>query len=496
MERILVNLQNGGVLYSGHSALKNVSLQIIRGQHWAIVGPSGSGKTTLLEVLAGSRALNSGSITHQSGADDETGATAPRAAVMVSLKHQFRDASNTTSFYYQQRYNSFDAGNTATVDEYLSKLTAAKHQTPAQWTLEQLTTKLHLSALLSKHLIKLSNGETRRLLIAAALLKNPTLLLLDNPLTGLDVKSREELNRLLKEIAQSGISIVLTALARHMPDVVTHVAHLNNGILVKVEKKEDMAAYAPDINIHPGRLQHVKELYAEKYEQHHHQCLISMKNVNINYNNTSVLNNINWQVLPGERWSLSGPNGAGKSTLLSLVNGDNPQAYANDITLFDRKRGSGESIWDIKKNIGFISPELYQYFPADQSCLQVVESGYYDTLGLFRPSHPQRMADSAQWMQALQISQYNHKLFRTIPAGAQRLCLLARALVKCPPLLILDEPCQGLDDEQQENFKFILDAICAVTPVSLVYVTHYAHEIPDAVSHYLRLENGSVAEHW
>ena len=112
------------------------------------------------------------------------------------------------------------------------------------------------------------------------------------------------------------------------------------------------------------------------------------------------LKNVDWQIKQGERWALLGPNGAGKSTLLSLINGDNPQAYANDIILFDRKRGTGESIWDIKSKTGFVSPELYQYFPTDNSCLQVIESGFYDTMGLFRPSDPKKSAIALRWMKA------------------------------------------------------------------------------------------------
>jgi molybdate transport system ATP-binding protein len=217
-----------------------------------------------------------------------------------------------------------------------------------------------------------------------------------------------------------------------------------------------------------------------------------MNHVNIKYGDKVILNNVDWQILPGERWALLGPNGAGKSTLLSLINGDNPQAYANDIVLFDKKRGTGESIWDIKKKIGFVSPELHQYFPTDNSCLQVIESGYYDTLGLFRPSQKAKADAALQWMQALEIDQYARHLLKNIPASAQRLCLLARALIKNPDLLIFDEPCQGMDDHQQNHFKQVVNTICKLSPVTLIYVTHYQHEIPDSVTKVLRLDKGMV----
>jgi len=175
-----------------------------------------------------------------------------------------------------------------------------------------------------------------------------------------------------------------------------------------------------------------------------------------------------------------------------LINGDNPQAYANDIILFDRKRGTGESIWDIKSKTGFVSPELYQYFPTDNSCLQVIESGFYDTMGLFRPSDPKKSAIALRWMKALEIDRFARVLLKNIPASAQRLCLLARALIKNPTLLIFDEPCQGMDMHQQLHFKMLVDTICELSNVTLIYVTHYQHEIPDSIDKVLRLDKGKV----
>ncbi len=168
-----------------------------------------------------------------------------------------------------------------------------------------------------------------------------------------------------------------------------------------------------------------------------------MDNIHIRYGDKQVLKDVDWHIKQGERWALLGPNGAGKSTLLSLINADNPQAYANDIILFDRKRGTGESIWDIKSKTGFVSPELFQYFPTDNSCLQVIESGYYDTMGLFRPSNPKKSAIALQWMKALEIDKYARHLLKNIPASAQRLCLLARALIKTQPCSYLTNPARA-----------------------------------------------------
>jgi molybdate transport system ATP-binding protein len=216
------------------------------------------------------------------------------------------------------------------------------------------------------------------------------------------------------------------------------------------------------------------------------RTLAKLEDVTIRYGERLILDRLNWEIKPGERWALLGPNGAGKSTILSLLTGDNPQAYSQRITLFDRRRGTGESIWDIKRRIGYVSPELLQYFPGQPSCRQVVASGFADTLGPGRPT-PAQLATADAWLAVLHLAEHAARPLRQAPASVQRLCLVARALVKNPPLLLLDEPGQGLDAAQQPYFRAVLEALCAASPVALVYVSHYAEDIPGSVTQVLRL---------
>jgi molybdate transport system ATP-binding protein len=209
----------------------------------------------------------------------------------------------------------------------------------------------------------------------------------------------------------------------------------------------------------------------------------------VRYGEKVVLDTISWEVKPGERWALAGPNGAGKSTLLSLLNGDNPQAYGKDITLFDRRRGTGESIWDIKRNIGYVSPELLHYFPGQLSAQQVVETGFTDKL-VRAATTPAQRALATRWLHALHLGDSADLPLRQLPASQQRLVLVARALVKSPPLLLLDEPGQGLDAGQLAHFRGIIDALCQATSVALVYVSHYAAELPASITRALRLAQG------
>lgn len=476
-----------------HTIFKQLSLTINKGENWAFVGESGSGKSALLHTIAGNLPISEGKIIYhffEEASKNLTDAsfTHQKLIAMVAAKHHFRNLSNTKDFYYQQRYNSSDAEDAPTVEKYLQNISYTISANPV-WTYDRTIAQLKLEPLLDKQLIKLSNGETKRLLIAAALLKNPALLLLDNPLAGLDVQTRSAFNDLISAITDSGITVIMATSPHEIPDAITHVAVLHQQ---KIEKTVLKEAFKPD-EIKQSQiavnLAELKKLLHQQEPQMFDK-IIKMDNVNIRYGDKQVLHNINWQVLQGERWALLGPNGAGKSTLLSLVNGDNPQAYANKIVLFDRKRGSGESIWDIKKKIGFVSPELHQYFPTESSCLQAIESGFYDTLGLFRPSNSEKNALALRWMKLLQIEDNARKLLKNVTASTQRLCLLARALVKNPPLLIFDEPCQGLDEQQQQQFKHLLELICQHSNTTLIYVTHYQHEIPDVVTKVLQLENG------
>jgi molybdate transport system ATP-binding protein len=499
MKSLLFSIQQVTVRSLNNTLFTNLNFTVNKGENWALIGESGSGKSALLQTIAGNLNVTNGVIDHHffddylsAHPESKNYLTHHKLIALVESKHHFRNLSNTTNFYYQQRYNSSDSEDSLTVEQYLVNVSSVQLQ-PGYWTFDKVIPTLKLETLRQKQLIKLSNGETKRLMLAAALLKNPVLLLLDNPLTGLDIQTRDEFNTMLDEIAAAGITVIMATSPYEIPRAITHVAILESGAITHTLPRDK---YTPEL-FNPQTADKIDKeelrslLHASNGKTTYRQ-IIQMHNVHIQYGSNVVLDKVNWQVLPGERWALLGPNGAGKSTLLSLINGDNPQAYANDIILFDKQRGTGESIWDIKKKIGFVSPELHQYFPTDNSCLQVIESGYYDTLGLFRQSSREKAAIALRWMRALEIDQYARTLLKNIPASAQRLCLLARALIKNPDLLIFDEPCQGMDTHQQLHFKSLVDTICSLSNVTLIYVTHYQHEIPNSVDQVLRLDKGRV----
>jgi molybdate transport system ATP-binding protein len=498
MDTRLLSVENAALKLGHTLVFDDLDFQVNKGENWALIGESGSGKSALLQIIAGKFHLSAGSIRYhfheeflQKHPAGDAHLTFHRLIAMVESRHHFRNLSNTSDFYYQQRYNSSDSEDALTVEEYLQTIEPF-NDAPVYWDPEKTLHRLNLEGLKNKQLIKLSNGETKRLMIAASLLKNPVLLMLDNPLAGLDVQTRVEFNSIITDIIASGIAVIMATSPFEIPDAITHVAVLQKGKIAQQTPAEDFdpSAFSQMDKEILDRDELTALLNAGNIPAY--DWVVRMDKVNITYGDKAILKNVDWQIKQGDRWALLGPNGAGKSTLLSLINGDNPQAYANNIILFDRKRGTGESIWDIKSKTGFVSPELYQYFPTDNSCQQVIESGFYDTMGLFRPSDPKKAALALRWMKALEIDRYARVLLKNIPASAQRLCLLARALIKNPSLLIFDEPCQGMDTHQQQHFKMLIDTICELSNVTLIYVTHYQHEIPDSVDKVLRLDKGKV----
>ncbi|MBS1932489.1 MAG: ATP-binding cassette domain-containing protein [Bacteroidetes bacterium] len=479
MSQHFLELQDVTVKFAGTIALDDISFRVNNNEQWAIVGSSGSGKTVLAHTILGKH-FHTGYINYFFD-----GGQIHQHIAIVEQQHRFKNLSNTSDLYYQQRFNSSDAENTITVKEELKEYVSEKELYEAKWADE-----LHIRKLFAKPLIQLSNGENKRVQLAIALLTNPGLLIFDNPFLGLDADGRKLLHRIIDMLSEKGIHILLITSPQEIPSSITHVAELKNGKIIFSGEKKNFHQSFMNKDIHLLDAAILSKL--KQQDDFSFEYAVKMKNVSIAYGENKILNNINWQVAKGEKWSVSGPNGAGKSTLLSLISADNPQAYANEIYLFDKRRGTGESIWDIKQKIGFISPELHVYFDYGATCFEVIASGLFDTIGLFRHVTTVQEEKIVLWMKLLRIENLRTKRLAQLSGGQQRMVLLARALIKNPPLLILDEPSQGLDDEQTFYFKNLVDQLCQAFDTTLIYVSHYAEQVPSCVTKFLRLENGSV----
>lgn len=473
-----ITMNDVSVFLGGRFLLEKINLNIKDGEQWAIIGNSGSGKTILAKAMGG-QVFHRGEIMYMT---NENLAYQPRIHI-IEQQHLFRNKSNVVNFYYQQRFNSADAEDTHDVETELGDI--------GDIMMEKWIEIFGLKHLLKKPLIQLSNGENKRLQLTKAMKQDPEILILDNPFIGLDKEGRNTLQAACQHLISIGKQIILISSMQDLPNFVTNVAVLEKG---KIIKNTTYKEYQSEVSISEDDQFKIEELSALEYQETSSADIINMKDVSITYNNIPILQNINWTVKKGERWCVTGHNGSGKSTLLSLISADNPQAYANQIYLFGKRRGTGESIWDIKKKIGYISPELHLFFEKGESVFNAVASGLYDTIGLFKHVSEKDRRLVEKWLNIMGLSQMRDKRMTQLSLGEQRAVMLTRALVKTPPLLILDEPCQGLDKKQTERFKKIIDDICINSTTSLVYVSHYEEDIPGCIQRFMKLEMGRIVE--
>ncbi len=467
------------------------------GEHWAIVGPTGSGKTLLLDTLSGRWPILGGTFTHAVG---------PLRTTVENVAKDYGFDRNVAQVarFYQQRFNADAAREAPTVRNVLQEQvrppgTVAEQSVvlpdpayPDEW-LREVANWGQIAHLLDRHLTSLSNGETRRTLLARSLLRRPEVLLLDNPFVGLDVDSRWRLHQILDQMAQAGTTLVLVTTAAEIPHCITHVLALTETGVGWQGPKAHWPGLPWPGQSNPSAESLTNETLLTRWlaaPPAPFAYAVRMRGVSVAYGSNVVIDNLHWSVRRGDKWAVLGPNGSGKSTLLSLITADNPQAYRNDYDLFDRKRGTGESIWDIKRNLGFVSPELHLYFGREQSVWNVVTSGLFDTAGLFRKLSPEQADQTAFALDLLRLQPLRHKRLDQLSTGQQRWVLLARALIKNPVLLILDEPCQGLDAAHTNRFRDLIDELCQSADRTLLYVSHYADEIPRCVTQVLRLTNG------
>ena len=314
----------------------------------------------------------------------------------------------------------------------------------------------------------------------------PRVLIMDNPFIGLDAPTRELLFSLLDRLTKmSSVQIILVlSMLDDIPSFITHVIPVDKMMVYsKMEREAYLEAFrSRDVAVSFDELQ--QRIVDLPYGCNNYDSdeVVKLHKVSIRYDERTILKELDWTVRRGEKWALSGENGAGKSTLLSLVCADNPQSYACDISLFGRKRGTGESIWEIKKHIGYVSPEMHRAYLKNLPAIEIVASGLHDSIGLYKRPQPEQMAICEWWMDIFGIAELKDKPFLQLSSGEQRLALLARAFVKDPELLILDEPLHGLDTYNRRMVKKIIEAFCHRKDKTMIMVTHYESELPGTIT--------------
>lgn len=425
----------------------------------AIAGRNGSGKTLYIDQL------------RKQLASDKVRYIAFTDSYGVNVDGQY---------YLQLRWNQHDIDHeTPTVGELLQNA----YLLTGEDTAERRELQKHLydlfcmEPLLDKYIITLSSGELRKFQLTKTLFANPKLLIMDNPFIGLDAETRDQLKALLLQLAEERDIEIMLVMSKtdDIPSFVSEVKWFGT--------QEPVPAHV----LSPAQQEAILSL---PYTDHDYDCqhVIDMKKVTIRYGERTILKDLDWTVMNGERWALSGQNGSGKSTLLSLVCADNPQSYACEITLFDRPRGSGESIWDIKKHIGYVSPEMHRSYKRNLPAIRIVASGLMDSIGLYAIPNPKDYEKCHWWLNIFGIGHLADKPFLQLSSGEQRLVLLARAFVKDPQLLILDEPLHGLDLWNRRLAKDVIETFCQRKGKTMIMVTHYQEELPNVITNSLYLK--------
>ena len=528
--RPIIEISGGEVRHPHYRMAAPIDFALCRGEQLAIVGDNGSGKTRLVDILTGKCALMP-----MNGVRYDFW---PSKARLVSdnIKYlSFRDSYGTSEgvYYHQQRWNQNDIEETPLVrdllaesfriaEEGLTRKTVfdkfvVRDESPEEEAarlaqeaadkqamhaeLEKVRQHLyeifHLEQLLDKHIILLSSGELRKFQLTKTLMTNPRVLIMDNPFIGLDVTARGQLAEFLTLLTRETNVAVVLVLSKtdDIPDFITHVVPVKD---LRVGEKMTLQAYRDSRAPVPSRVlteEKARAILALPYAADADtdaapgtEPVIDFRKVNIRYGERTILKDLSLTVMNGEHWALSGENGAGKSTLLSIVCADNPQSYANDIVLFGHQRGKGESIWDIKKHIGYISPEMHRAYMRDIPAVDIVASGLSDVAGLYRKPKPGQRAACLFWMDVFGIGQHADTTFLKLSSGEQRLVLLARAFVKDPALLILDEPLHGLDLRNRRLVKDVIETFCQRKNKTLMMVTHYQEELPNNIDHSIYLK--------
>lgn len=505
----MIKVVNGVARHPLWRLAEPINLEIVRGEQIAIVGDNAAGKSRLLEVLTGHYPLLLNEVHYD---------FSPSKLRLVSenMKYiTFRDSygERDSTYYYQQRWNQHDIADDTPIagqllqdfyqkddlgmGQYLSAEEREQEQQHRDVLRQKLSLMFHLEELASKYIISLSSGELRKFQMAKALGTNPRVLILDNPFIGLDASVRRDFRNLLESLARETQILIILVLSKRddIPDFITHVLPVEGlRLLPKMTLAEYRKQYAAEVR--PILSEEVKlwvanlparDLSTSDFYPSDGGDILCFRNVSIRYGERTILKPLNWTVHEGDRWAVSGPNGSGKSTLLSLVCADNPQAYACDIELFGHRRGTGESIWQIKRHIGYVSPEMHRAYLKDIPAVDVVASGLNDSIGLYVRTRPEQKLICLDWMRVFDVETLADKSFLQLSSGEQRLCLLARAFVKDPELLILDEPLHGLDDRNRSLVRQIIEHFCLRPHKTLVMVTHYEDELPPCITHRLTL---------
>ena len=461
----LLELDNVSLKVGGRTLLEDISLEIREGENWIIYGPNGSGKSLLGQIITGSLVPSTGSIVCRGPGRFPDSIGYVSFELQESLLEEERRSDGTW----------FGHGDTDPGRSPRDLFAAGVPGDPK--LLERLILRFRITHLLDRGLKFLSTGELRKVLLVDALRKGIFLLVLDDPFDGLDAGARDGLKEVMDTLKEEGTGYVLiSGRSEEIPRTADKLLVLEGG---RVASRGSPASAARALLPVPDEFpspQPPGGALSTGGDFEPGREILELKNVSVRYGDTPVITDLNWTVLWGEQWMIHGPNGAGKSTLLAMVNADSPKVYNQNFSFLGVRRGSGESVWDIKKLIGFVSGDLQLSYSVYATLEEVILSGYHDSIGLYREPSGYEKRRAGEWLENIGLEGRGDERFSTLSFGEQRMVLIARGMIKEPKILIADEPCQGLDDRHRSQVLSLLDRIASLGRTLLLYVTHDPRE--------------------
>ncbi len=527
-EKHFISIQKCRIQSKNAVLIPEVTWTMSAGEAWLVIGPNGGGKSAFLRGLAGDFDIVPNIPESDICAGDRewkscfTEATdVPLYATAFSNSVETVSLERAAALIEEERRNDesdyieggVDPGRTGR--RFLCEVT---HDDGSRLESNPQVKLCGIEKILDRGLKYMSTGEIRRTLLCRALLSAKRLLILSDPFAGLDVSSRSilldfldfiEAKQLSGSKNDSGWPMIVLGMERYteIPVSVTHVLEFTaNGVSFcgkkalyekLLEERQTMREKTRDSDRSAFEAE-IRDLHAEAVERNAdfpvsgdtgRQPLVRMKNVTVRWDDHIVLSDLSWALYPDEHWLIRGPNGSGKTTFLELITGDNMQVFCNDVSLFGNRRGSGESIWEVKAKLGIVSYRLHvEYRMVGGTDLEsVIISGIHDTIGLYEPKSDVEVVSARKWLKLGGFAGRETASFSSLSYGEQRAVLILRAAVKCPPVLILDEPCHGLDSEYRQKILDLLETIAESGTTTLLHVTHDPDEVLSCEKHILEL---------
>ncbi|KXJ49348.1 MAG: molybdenum ABC transporter ATP-binding protein [Colwellia sp. Phe_37] len=451
-----------------HDKLAIKQWQLLENENWCVLGRNGSGKQYFNQLLIGE--------------------LLPTSCEQLALPPN--DKVAIISFEAQQ--DIYEAVLEKVSPDYADinqAMIKAKNFLPENKWHDPLVTEFGLSQRLDTSYLQLSTGESRKLLILQSIFQGVDLLVCDNPFDSLDIASCTALSSAFARLSQAGITIVLLLSNRQdIPPWFDNIAFIERGqFSVLGNLTDDSTKHQLDALLTPAADDIPWPDTVQQLADYQHTFLVELIQCTVRYGGVSVFEDINVTIKPLQHTLITGANGSGKSTLMQLITGDCPQCYSNNIHVLGYKRGSGESIWELKAQMGIVSAELHRQYRVSVDLLTVILSGFYDSIGLYQAATQKQLTIAAQWLDKIGLFAQRHQLFQQLSYGEQRLVLIARALVKSPYLLILDEPTQGLDELNRHRVLNFLEHLATQKHSTMLLVSHRQDELLSIFEQHIKL---------